>query len=151
MSQEYKEKVYIPCPGKIIDITETSDEVIAEKLIGDGMAVIPENDYVCAPVNGEVNSIMPSNHAFQMRTDSGVNLLVHIGIDTVELEGKFLDRLVEENQVVERGTPIIKANFAMIKIRKYDPAVIVILLEDEIKEKTIQQHCEDLNTVLYTV
>lgn len=103
-----------PMTGKAVQITEVPDPVFAEKMIGDGVAIEPTEGLVVAPCKGKVVQIFPTNHAIGIETKQGFDVLVHLGIDTVELNGKGFERLVEEGQDVEAGTPLIKMDLDII-------------------------------------
>lgn len=104
-------KVIAPISGKVIDLEKVPDPVFAQKVVGDGVAIDElEGDIACAPIDGTIALIFRTNHAFAVRTTDGVEILVHIGIDTVELGGEGFERLVEEGAVVKAGQPIIRFN-----------------------------------------
>ena len=85
-----------PVSGKIIPLSEVPDPVFAEKLAGDGMAIIAEGDTIVAPADGEVTLIFKTKHAFAMTLENGLELLVHIGLETVSLDGEGFEQLVEQ-------------------------------------------------------
>ena len=97
-----------PISGKIIDLSDVPDKVFAERLVGDGAAIDSTGDTVYAPADGQLTLIFRTNHAFGMTLDNGIEVLVHIGIDTVELEGYGFERLAEQGSRVKAGDPIIR-------------------------------------------
>lgn len=99
-----------PVSGKAIPLSEVPDPVFSEKLAGDGMAIIVEGDTVVAPADGEVTLIFKTKHAFAMTLDNGIELLIHIGLETVSLNGEGFEQLVEQGVKVKAGTPIIKVD-----------------------------------------
>lgn len=99
-----------PVDGKAIDLSEVPDPVFAQKMAGDGIAIDTTGDTIVAPADGKLSLIFPTKHAFGMTLDNGVELLVHIGIDTVSLNGEGFEKLIEEGSSVKAGTPIIKIN-----------------------------------------
>ena len=107
-------EIVSPMTGKAVDITEVPDPVFAEKMIGDGVAIEPTDGLVVSPCKGKVVQIFPTNHAVGIETKQGIDLLVHLGIDTVELNGKGFERLVEEGQEVDAGTPLIKMDLGLV-------------------------------------
>lgn len=109
-------KIVAPLTGRAIDITEVPDEVFAQKMLGDGIAIEPTDGLVVSPCSGKVVQIFPTNHAVGIEVKEGLDILIHLGIDTVELNGEGFERLVEEGQTVEIGTPLIKMD--LDKIRK---------------------------------
>ena len=99
-----------PLSGKAIPLSEVPDPVFSQKLAGDGMAIMLEGDTVVAPADGEVTLIFKTKHAFAMTLDNGLELLVHIGLETVSLEGDGFEQLVEQGTRVKAGTPLIKVD-----------------------------------------
>ncbi|MGL5576368.1 MAG: PTS sugar transporter subunit IIA [Sarcina sp.] len=108
-------KLVAAIDGKTIDLANVPDPVFAQKMAGDGVAIDTTGDTIVAPCDGELSLIFKTNHAFAMTLDNGVELLVHIGIDTVSLDGKGFERLIEAGQQVKAGTPIIKINRPLIE------------------------------------
>lgn len=107
-------KLIAAIDGTTIDLANVPDPVFAQKMAGDGIAIDPTGDTIVAPCDGELSLIFKTNHAFAMTLDNGVELLVHIGVNTVSLEGKGFERLVEAGQQVKAGTPIIKIDRAFM-------------------------------------
>lgn len=97
-----------PITGKVIDLCDVPDDAFAKKMIGDGIAIDSTGDVVVAPCDGTIEFIMDTKHAFAMSTNDGVELLVHVGINTVELKGRGFEVLVSEKDKVKCGTPILK-------------------------------------------
>ena len=104
-TQEFNGKVFAPISGKLLPLSEVPDEVFAQKMIGDGVAIEPsESGVMLAPADGKLEKIFETNHAFSIVTPSGLEIFVHFGMDTVKLEGKGFERLVNEGDVVKKGT-----------------------------------------------
>lgn len=103
-------KLFAPVAGKTMNLSQVPDEVFAQKMAGDGLAIDSIGDVIVAPTDGEISLIFKTNHAFAMLLPNGVQLLVHIGIDTVSLNGEGFQRLVEPGTKVKAGTPVIKIN-----------------------------------------
>ncbi len=108
-------KLIAPIDGNTIALSNVPDPVFSQKMAGDGTAIDSTGDIVVAPCDGELTLIFKTNHAFAMSLDNGIELLVHIGIDTVSLNGEGFERLIEPGQTVKAGTPIIKINRQIIK------------------------------------
>ena len=96
--------------GTTIDLSNVPDPVFAQKMAGEGIAIDPTGNIIVAPCDGELSLIFKTNHAFAMTLDGGIELLVHIGIDTVSLDGEGFERLIEPGTQIKAGTPIIKIN-----------------------------------------
>jgi len=108
--------VVAPISGKVIALEMVPDEVFAKKIVGDGVAIDElEGDLACAPIDGKLVLVFRTNHAFAIQGKDGIEILVHIGIDTVELDGEGFERLAEEGTVVKTGDPIIRFNRDIIK------------------------------------
>lgn len=121
-------QVFAPGEGKILSLSEVPDPVFSEKKMGDGMAFEPTSSIIRAPMDGKITLISPTKHAFGMENDKGVELLVHIGIDTVNLDGEGFKVLHDANTHVKQGTPIIEVDLDFIKSQEISivtPIVIV--------------------------
>ena len=94
--------------GTTIPLAQVPDPVFAEKMAGDGIAINPTGDTIVAPADGELTLVFNTKHAFALTLDNGIELLVHIGIDTVSLKGEGFEQLAEAGTRVKAGTPIIK-------------------------------------------
>ncbi len=115
-TQEFNGKVFAPISGKLLPLSEVPDEVFAQKMIGDGIAIEPsESGVMLAPADGKLEKIFETNHAFSIVTPLGLEIFVHFGMDTVKLEGKGFERLVNEGDVVKKGTPLIKYDYDFLK------------------------------------
>ena len=121
--------VISPVEGKIIAIENVDDEVFSSKMMGDGFAVEPSSNVVKIPISGKIVMIYPSLHAFGIETAEGINVLVHIGIDTVELNGEGFTSMIKMNQKVKAGTPAMTVDFDFIEKRGYKSTVMVIITD----------------------
>ncbi|HBW13400.1 MAG TPA: PTS glucose transporter subunit IIA [Proteiniclasticum sp.] len=104
-----------PISGKTVDITTVPDAVFAEKMAGDGLAIDPTGDTVVAPADGELTMLFGTKHAFGMTLDKGVQILVHIGLDTVSLNGEGFTALKNQGDMVKKGEPIVKIDRELIQ------------------------------------
>ena len=115
-----------PVPGQIVSIETVPDQVFASGAMGRGFAVIPSEGKVSAPVSGEVTAVFASKHAIGIQSDSGLEILVHVGIDTVQLDGKHFDLHVEKGQRVEAGELLISFDIEAIQTAGYEVITPVI-------------------------
>ena len=115
-----------PVPGQIVSIETVPDQVFASGAVGRGFAVIPSEGKVSAPVSGEVTAVFASKHAIGIQSDSGLEILVHVGIDTVQLDGKHFDLHVEKGQRVEAGELLISFDIEAIQTAGYEVITPVI-------------------------
>lgn len=128
--------------GKAIPLKEVGDGVFSEGIMGDGLAIIPENETLYAPADAEVTVMMPdSRHACGLKLRNGMEVLLHIGIDTVDMNGDGFAYLVKEGQKVKAGTPLIRFDRAKIRAAGH-PDVTVCIITDEGNAQNIQFHTE---------
>ncbi|MFL6516533.1 MAG: glucose PTS transporter subunit IIA, partial [Bacillus sp. (in: firmicutes)] len=104
-----------PLKGEIKPITEVPDQVFAGKMMGDGFAIVPAEGMIVSPVNGKIVNLFPTKHAIGILSDTGREILIHVGIDTVNLKGQGFETLVSENDIVEQGQPLLKVDLNYIK------------------------------------
>ena len=134
-----------PVSGQVYVLDDVPDEAFSSRIVGDGIAIKPTSDEVLAPASGTVVKIFETNHAFCLETDNGIELIVHMGIDTVALKGEGCARLVEEGAEVTAGTPILKLDLPFLEANAKsmispviisnidDFAGVEILVEGEVK------------------
>ena len=120
-------KVYSPIEGEIIPITEVNDKVFASKMMGEGFAVLPSNGTIKAPISGIVKMIAPTKHAIGIVTDDGMELLLHLGIDTVELNGAPFNLTIKEGEMIQQGQVIGTIDLKRIEAKGKDATVMVII------------------------
>ncbi|WP_022942294.1 PTS glucose transporter subunit IIA [Psychromonas hadalis] len=127
--------IIAPLSGEIVAIEDVPDVVFAEKIVGDGIAIRPTGNKMVAPCDGEIGKIFETNHAFSLESDTGIELFVHFGIDTVELKGEGFTRIAQEGQKVKMGDTIIEFDLEFLKENaKSILTPVVISNMDEIKE-----------------
>ena len=120
-------KVYSPIEGEIIPITEVDDQVFASKMMGEGFAVLPSNGTIKAPISGIVKMIAPTKHAIGIVTDDSMELLLHLGIDTVELNGAPFNLTIKEGEMIQQGQVIGTIDLKRIEAKGKDATVMVII------------------------
>lgn len=118
-----------PVKGRVLPVEQSADEVFSSKALGDGIAVDPEDGLVCAPCDGTVSLLFPTKHAVGITSEEGVELLIHIGINTVQLDGEGFEAFVEQGTKVKRGDKLIRADLALIRQRGMNPQTMMILPE----------------------
>ena len=101
-------EVLAPLDGVVVPLEEVPDEVFAQKMAGDGVAIDPSGGMAVAPVSGDLVKLFPGGHAFGIAMSGDVELIVHIGLDTVELKGQGFENIATEGQKVRAGTPIVR-------------------------------------------
>lgn len=121
------EIINAPLTGRVAPINEAPDEIFAQKMMGDGIVIFPTENILVAPVSGKITMIFPSKHAIGIKTSDDVEILIHIGLDTVKLEGKPFTLLVNEGQEVKQGDKLMEIDFEMIEKAGYSSATPVII------------------------
>jgi len=107
--------ILAPIDGTVVALEDVPDEVFAQKMAGDGVAIDPSGSVAVAPISGDLVKLFPGGHAFGISTSEGVELIVHIGLDTIELKGEGFENIATEGQQVKAGTPIVRFDRATIE------------------------------------
>lgn len=116
-----------PLKGECIPIKEVKDPTFAEEILGKGIAIIPADGKVYAPADGTVSTVFPTGHAVGLTTPDGVEILIHVGMDTVELKGQFFHTIVEADQKVKKGDLLLEADMEGISNAGYDTVTPMII------------------------
>ncbi|WP_017549303.1 beta-glucoside-specific PTS transporter subunit IIABC [Salinicoccus carnicancri] len=119
--------VMSPMDGRMIQLKDVEDQVFASESMGKGIAIEPELGEAVAPFNGEVVTVFPTGHAAGLKSDSGIEILIHIGLDTVQLQGQHYEILVKDGQRVKIGDPLIKFDIESIKEAGYSTVTPIIV------------------------
>lgn len=119
--------LFSPAEGELIPITAVSDKVFSGKLLGDGYAVIPTDGEIYSPIKGEIVSIFPSKHAITLKNTVGLEVILHMGVDTVDLKGIPFEISVKEGQKVKQTTKLASINLKYLKENKKSNEIIVAL------------------------
>lgn len=135
-------EVYSPISGEVKDLGQVNDPVFAGKMMGDGIAIEPSDETVYAPFDGEITMISPTQHAIGITNSEGVELLIHIGLDTVKLNGEGFEVLVEENQEIKKGTALINFDKELINSEGYESVIPVIITNTNEFNEIIQDDVE---------
>lgn len=145
LSEEGKKQfpIYSPLKGKILELSKVSDKTFSTGCMGDGIAIIPEEGKLFSPVRGKILSIFPTKHAICLQSDNGAELLIHVGIDTVMLEGNGFKMLVDNEDSVDVGTPLLEFDLNLIKGKGYEPTTLVIITNSSKYSEII--HCKEDN------
>lgn len=127
-------EVFAPLSGEIVPLEEVPDVVFAEKIVGDGLAIKPSGNKMVAPCDGTIGKIFETNHAFSIESESGLELFVHFGIDTVELKGEGFTRVAQEGQQVKKGDTILEFDLPLLEQKAKSTLTPVIISNmDEVK------------------
>lgn len=127
-SRKIKAEIVAPVSGKLVKITDVKDDIFSQKMMGDGFAVIPSGDTakIVAPIDAEIIMIPETKHAVGLKSKQGLEILIHIGLDTVNLNGKGFELLVNQGDKVTKKQPLIKIKPDFFEKQGYDPTTIVV-------------------------
>lgn len=120
-----------PVDGTILPLKEVPDPVFAEKMMGDGIAIECQGELICAPADGVISLIAQTKHAFGMTLSNGLELLVHVGLETVNLQGEGFEVLSEAGKQVKQGDPILKIDLAFMKEKQVSLITPFILINHQ--------------------
>ncbi len=126
-----KTEIFSPAKGELKPLSDVEDEVFSKGLVGKGFAIMPQDSMVYSPVEGEVAMVFPTKHAVGIKTKEGLEFILHIGVDTVNLKGEGFEVLVKEQDVVKPGTPIMKVDYEYIKSKGLPQDVICVVSNAE--------------------
>lgn len=127
------DSVLSPCKGTLIDLANVEDEVFSQKAMGDGVAVEPEEGIFYAPISGSLESVFPTGHAYGIQSSDGKEILVHIGLDTVELDGKGFTLHVKQGDKVCAGDKIVTVDLNTVREAGYKATTIVIQTDNSFR------------------
>lgn len=132
--------IYSPVTGVAKDLGDVNDEAFASRMMGDGVAVTPTDSVIKAPADGEISFVFDTKHAIGFTTDDGVSLIIHVGIDTVKLQGKGFEILKQQGEKVKKGEPIMKIDIDYLKknVPSLDTPVMCTELKDNEKIRVIK-------------
>ncbi|WP_300361470.1 PTS glucose transporter subunit IIA [Fusobacterium sp.] len=125
-------EIYSPLAGRVIPLEEVPDDAFSQKMIGDGCAIDPAPGAIYAPIDGEID-IFETNHAISVETPSGLELIIHFGVDTVKLNKEGLVRIAE-NGGVKRGAELVKYDLDLIKSKNYSTKTPIIVTNMDVVE-----------------
>ena len=120
-------QIVSPLSGTAVQITEVPDPIFSGKMMGDGAAVIPDNGTIVAPVDGELTMIAPTLHAYGFKAEDGTEVLVHVGLETVGLDGAAFKVLKEAGSKVRKGEPVAEVDLELLKSKNLNPITAIVL------------------------
>ena len=119
--------VYSLVSGDLVQLSEISDQAFSTGALGKGVGIIPKNNQLYSPISGEITVVFPTKHAIGITDERGVELLIHIGIDTVELEGRYFELFVKQGDKIEKGQKFGEIDFPNLIKEGYDPTIIMVV------------------------
>lgn len=148
-----KKNILSPATGKIIPLEKVNDVVFSEKVLGDGVAIELSEGKIISPVDGEVSTTAETLHAYGLKTSEGIDILIHVGLDTVKLKGEGFKSYVKKGDKIKKGDIIAEVDLELLKVKGIDTTtpVIICSTEDGTKIKKAQGNAKKGETVLLTV
>lgn len=119
--------IYAPADGVCITLSQVPDPVFSEKMLGDGIAILPNSGKIASPVSGTLSEVTSTKHAYGITTDDGLEILVHIGIDTVNLAGEGFETTLKKGDKVKMGDTLATVDLELLKEKGYDLHTPVII------------------------
>lgn len=132
-------KIVAPVEGELIPLADVKDEVFSQKIMGDGFAIVPVSGAAVAPLSGTAETVFPTGHAVGIKTKDGIECIVHIGLDTVELNGEGFEPLIAQGDKVKAGDPIVRFDLNALKEKGYDLTTMVVFPSGYDKEFDLGQ------------
>ncbi len=132
------EILFAPVKGEVVTIDKVNDETFSKKILGDGCAIVPDTGLITAPADCVVDNVFDTNHAIALKTNGGAEILIHIGIDTVSLNGKHFKALVKNGDQVKMGEPLIEFDIEAIKKDGYDVITPLIITNSNDYKITVE-------------
>lgn len=126
-----KNTICAPCDGEVIRLDDVTDEVFSSGVMGDGFAVLPESGKIVSPVSGKIENAYKTGHAYTIISEDGLDVLVHIGIDTIELDGKFFKKRVSSGEQVKKGDILAVIEVEKILEAGFDPVCVTVISNSE--------------------
>jgi len=130
--------IYSPINGILLKIEDVPDPVFSQKMVGDGVALEPTEGIVYSPVNGTIIQLFPTKHALGLKTEEGLELLIHIGMDTVEMKGNGFESFVSEGEKVKVGDKLIKFDMELVK-KEHPLTSPIIITNMDIVDKIVKE------------
>lgn len=145
-----KIEIDLPIPGEVMDITEVPDAVFSQKMMGEGIAIIPEGNTIIAPCDGKITMLSSTKHAVGINVQ-GVELLIHVGLDTVELEGEGFEAKVQAGDPVRKGQALILFDRDFITAQGKSLITPIIILNMDAKVKKLRKHVNVEEGKIFTI
>lgn len=126
-----EEVIYSPADGTVMDLSDVPDPVFSQKMMGEGIAVEPSSGEIVSPAEGEVIQIFHTKHAVGIRTRPGIELLIHVGLETVNMNGEGFTAHIKEGDKVKVGDPLITCDLELIKEKASSTVIPIVIMNGE--------------------
>lgn len=133
---------FSPVSGKVINLEDVNDDVFSKKIMGEGVAIIPDEMQIVSPFNCTVTAVLDSNHAIGLTTDDGIEAIVHVGLDTVNLKGRGFKCFVNEGDIVKVGDQLLAFDKDVIEAEGYDTITMLVVSNTNSKQIVIMENLD---------
>ncbi len=130
--------IYAPVSGRVVSVSEVPDQVFSDKIIGDGVAIIPDNGNFVSPIDGILGAVFPSGHAYAIKHKKGFNVLLHIGLETVSMDGKGFDIQVKQGNSVKAGDPLAIVDLKLVEAKAKSTISPIVITSDTLESHTLE-------------
>ncbi|MCA0987635.1 PTS sugar transporter subunit IIA [Guptibacillus algicola] len=149
-----EEKIFAPLNGKVVELETVPDPTFSQKMMGDGVAIEPTDGEVVSPVNGEIIQFFHTKHAVGIKSESGLELLIHVGLETVGMGGEGFEGHVKEGDKVKVGDPLISVDLDLVKEKASSTITPVIITNPDVLENVEKKYTDDASRaeaeIMYT-
>lgn len=140
-------KLKSPLTGKLVSMSDVKDPVFSQKMMGDGFAIIPSANEVVSPVDATIEVLYPTGHAIGLRTEDGIEILIHLGIDTVKSKSNSFKLLKQVGDSVKAGEPIIQMNLKQLLKEGYDMTTPIVFLSGQKLKELVSKNVSLLDDI----
>ena len=140
-------KLKSPLTGKLVSMSDVKDPVFSQKMMGDGFAIVPSANEVVSPVDAMIEVLYPTGHAIGLRTADGIELLIHLGIDTVKSKSNSFKLLKQVGDSVKAGEPIIQMNLKQLLKEGYDMTTPIVFLSGQKLKELVSKNVSLLDDI----
>ncbi|MGG6433117.1 PTS sugar transporter subunit IIA [Anoxybacillus sp. D401a] len=137
-----EETIVAPLTGNVRPLDDVPDPVFAQKMMGEGLAIEAIDGVVVSPVNGEVVQVFPTKHAVGLRSEGGLEILIHVGIDTVHMQGEGFEAYVKAGERVKAGDLLLSFDLALVQQKAKSPLTPVVITNGDVMDECHREHTE---------
>ncbi|MED0687129.1 PTS glucose transporter subunit IIA [Anoxybacillus ayderensis] len=137
-----EEVIVSPLTGNVRSLENVPDPVFAQKMMGDGFAIEPTDGVVVSPIHGEVVQVFPTKHAVGLRSDEGLEILIHVGVDTVHMHGEGFEAYVKAGDRVKSGDLLLSFDLALVQQKAKSPLTPVVITNGDVVDECHREHTE---------
>ncbi len=139
-----EEELVAPLTGKLVKLEDVPDPTFAQKMMGDGFAVEPSEGLVTSPINGEIVQVFPTKHAIGIKSEGGLEILIHIGLETVNMKGEGFTTLIKEGDKVKVGDRLVEFSLDLVKEKASSTVTPIIITNGDAVSELVKENVTDV-------